>query len=162
MKFRILFDKSTYTLTCFCFIIIFCFPIFFLFALDDIELTLIYLAICCPILMTTTTFAPRYYVVEQNRIIIKKVIGKITLYKDDVETITTIESKAVKEMYRKFAVGGFFGFYGLFYSRALKNVNMYAGTMKASNLLVIKLKNAKKYVISPKGIEEFLLCVKEK
>ena len=162
MKFNIFYDKSTYMITFLCFCLIFGLPILFFFADRDISFCMVFLAICCPILVVSAAFAPRCYVVEQDKIIIKKVIGKITFYKDDIETITTIEPKVVKEMYRKFAVGGFFGFYGLFYSRALKNVYMYAGTMKASNLLLIKLKNDKKYVISPKGIEDFLLCVKEK
>jgi len=108
------------------------------------------------ILVTTFFFAPKSYVITNNSIVIKKVLGSIEIDKADIIEVAPPASDDLKGSIRTFASGGFFGYFGKFRSPKLGKYNMYAGTMKTSNLLVIKLKNGNKYVISPIGREDFL------
>ena len=65
-----------------------------------------------------------------------------------------IDSKKVKGLVRTFASGGFFGYYGSFYSNSLKHIKMYAGST-SKNLVLIKLKNNRSYIITPKDVKTF-------
>ena len=76
--------------------------------------------------------------------------GAITINKADVEAIEPITDKDLRGCFRKFASGGLFGYIGKFNSPKLGDFYMYAGTFKAQRLLLIRLKNGKRYVISPK------------
>jgi len=113
------------------------------------------------LLVVTLLFVPTSYVLTKDQIVIKKVCGSIEINKVDIVDVS-LAGNELKGSVRTFASGGLFGYFGKYSSPKLGKYNMYAGTMKANNLLVIKLKNGKKYVISPKGIDDFLLCLKEK
>ena len=160
MKFYLLYDKLTYTLTFFCLFIIFGLPTLFFLADNNLCSSLIFLAINCTILAPAIALAPRYYMLQEDKIIIKKVIGKIVIHNNDIENITTIDSKVTKGLFRKFASGGFLGWYGLFSSNTLKNVSMWAGSI-SKNLVLIKLKSNKSYIITPKELEVFMDTVKD-
>jgi hypothetical protein len=100
-------------------------------------------------------FAPRYYLVEEDKIIIKKVTGKIVINKNEIESIALIKPEMFNGLIRKFASGGFFGYWGLFYSGSLKNINVYAGSL-SKNLVLIKLSTNQSYIITPKEMDIFM------
>jgi len=112
------------------------------------------------VLVITLLFAPTSYVITKDQIFIKKVCGSIKLNKADIIDIAPPMSNDLKSSIRTFASGGLFGYFGKYKSPKLGNYNMYAGSMKANNLLVIRMRDGNKYVISPKRIDEFLLYAK--
>ena len=154
MKINIFYDKLIYIITLFCIGLIIGLPVLFFFTFNDTIFSLITLAIGAIPLAIAALFAPRYYLVEKDEIIIKKIVGKIIICKDDIENVTIIDSEMVKGLFRKFASGGFLGYYGLFYSNVLKNINMYAGS-SSKNLVLITLKSKKSYLITPKEMQTF-------
>ena len=58
------------------------------------------------------------------------------------------------------ASGGFFGYYGSFYSNSLKHVKMYAGN-SSKNLILIKTNTKKSYIITPKEMKIFTNAMSE-
>ena len=160
MKIKILFDKSTYVITLFCICLVFGLPVLFYFAFDNLLSTIITLIVGVIPLIIAASFAPRYYLVQKDEIIIKQVVGKIIINKGDVENITIIDSAKVKSLVRTFASGGFFGYYGSFYSNSLKHVKMYAGN-SSKNLILIKTNTKKSYIITPKEMKIFTNAMSE-
>ena len=157
MKIKILFDKSVYAITILCIALAFIPAVFLFVHFHTIALLMIIIFGILP-LFIAALFAPRYYLLEKDKMIIKKVMGEIIINKNDIESITTINPDMLKGSIRKCASGGFFGYWGLFYSKALKDFNMYAGSY-SKNLVLIKRKTKKPYVITPKEIENFMNAV---
>jgi hypothetical protein len=155
MKNTILFDKSVCITTIFCVVLVFGLPVLFFFLFDDFWVQIITLTTCVVPLIICTLFAPRYYLVEKDKIIIKRITGKIVINKNEIESIMLIKPEMLNGLIRKFASGGFCGYWGLFYSDSLKNVNIYAGSL-SKNLVLIKLSTNKSYIITPKEIDVFM------
>jgi hypothetical protein len=158
VKFNIFFDKSVYIITLFCICLTLGLPILFLLTFSDFLFFFITLFITVIPLAISASFAPRYYLIKDDGIIIKKVIGKIIIHKKEVESITMIKSEMLNGVIRTFASGGFFGYYGLFYSNSMKKITMYAGSI-SKNLVLIKLKTGKSYIITPKEPEIFMNAI---
>ena len=115
----------------------------------DLIITLPVAILIIGIFVATLLYAPKSYTITPEQIIINKVRGAITINKADVEAIEPLTNKDLKGCFRKFASGGLFGYIGKFNSYKLGDFYMYAGTFKAQKLLLIRLKNGKRYVISP-------------
>ncbi|MDR1346787.1 MAG: PH domain-containing protein [Bacteroidales bacterium] len=101
------------------------------------------------IFLVVLLYAPKYYTITSEQIIIGKVYGTIKINRADVEAVEPVTDKDLSSCIRKIASGGLFGYIGKFYSPKLGDFYMYAGTMKAPKLWSIKLKSGKRYVISP-------------
>jgi len=112
------------------------------------------------LLVITFFFAPTSYEITKDKIVINKVCGSIKLNKTDIIDVAPPRSGDLKGSIRLFASGGLFGYFGKYKSPQLGKYNMYAGSMKSNNMLIIRMKGGKIYVISPKRKDDFLLYVK--
>jgi len=113
------------------------------------------------LLIITFLFVPISYKVTIDKIIINKVWGAIEINKADIIEVIPPASDDLKGNIRLFASGGLFGYFGRYKSQKLGQYSMYAGSIKVNNLLIIRMKDGTKYVISPKRKEEFLFCAKQ-
>jgi hypothetical protein len=113
--------------------------------------------ICVVVLLALTIlFKPLYYVIQEDYIVIKRLIGSIKI---PISSVTDIwfekEKKGLGIKIRLLGVGGFLGFFGIYNSTKLGIIYMYA--TKLTGLIVIK--SEKTYVISPENPEDFLLTI---
>jgi SepF-like predicted cell division protein (DUF552 family) len=113
-------------------------------------LVITYLVVIVP-LFIVFLYAPKFYTIDDNNITIKKYYGHILIPKVEIEQTLFITPNELKITYRKFASGGFFGYYGLFATQKLGNIHTYAGNL-SSNLVLIQKNDGKKYLITPKEI----------
>lgn len=159
--FKINIDSSVYVISIFVillFLAIFGYLIYTKIPINNQILTFIILI--CPLIITIF-FVPTSYLLTEDKIVINKVCGSIKIKKADIIDIDTPKGDELKGSIRVFASGGFLGYFGKYKSPKLGKYNMYAGSMKANNLLVIKTKDGKQYVISPKNKEVFLFFTQQ-
>ena len=157
-KFDILFDKTAVTITTIVIVILLIsiLSVFFFFKKSDHKIVLIIssLSILLPLIITSF-FIPTSYSISKENIVIQKVVGKITINKDDVKDVSVIHRQDLKGMYRTFASGGFGGYFGKYSSSKHDVIYVYAGTL-SQNLVMIELKDNTLYLITPKEIDRFL------
>jgi len=72
-------------------------------------------------------FAPRGYEVDADAVVVKRIVGNVVVPRGDVREIRRIESREIGAALRLFACGGFFGWFGLFYSRQIGRFWAYTG-----------------------------------
>ena len=82
--------------------------------------------------------------------------SSIVLNRADITHVAQLTKEESRGSVRTFASGGLFGHFGKYRSPKLGNYYMYAGTIKTKDLLIIRMRDGRKYVISPKNKEEFL------
>ena len=90
---------------------------------------------------------PLRYKVGQSIIIIDRPIGNIEIRKTDIQRVQLLDRSAFGKSIRGFGVGGLFGYMGKFYSKSMGHYTAYV--TNRNNLVLIKLKSGKKYLISP-------------
>jgi len=95
-------------------------------------------------------FSPRDFVLIDNHLVIKKVLGKVKIPIEDIE-----EVKLLKKIsgIRVFGSGGLYGYFGYFHLGHIGSVKMYA---KRRNKLVLISCKSRRIVISPENPEEFV------
>ena len=104
-------------------------------------------------------FAPRAYEVDPDAITVKRIVGNVVIRRVDVREIRRIESRGIGSALRLFACGGFFGWFGLFYSRQIGRFWAYTGNQ--ADLVLITQADGTKVVISPYPPEAFLEAIRE-
>ena len=92
-------------------------------------------------------YAPQAYLVERDKIIIIRPIGKIEITLSNISNIRIIDKSELKTLIRTFGVGGLFGYYGYYYSSSLGKLTLYITQRK--NLILIEQKVGRKVLISP-------------
>jgi hypothetical protein len=123
-----------------------------------VVLFFVYLTTIVP-LFIVFLYAPKSYTVNSENIIIKKKYDRIIIPKNEVKQILYLTQTELAITHRKFASGGFFGYFGKFGTNKLGDVSIYAGSI-SSNLVLIEKTNGTKYVITPKEIEQFKTTMK--
>jgi prepilin signal peptidase PulO-like enzyme (type II secretory pathway) len=73
---------------------------------------------------------------------INKVYGSVVI--DNIEDITIISKKELRNSIRKFGNGGLFGYWGHYYSTKIGNFRVWA--INLNSLVLITTKDGKKYV----------------
>lgn len=92
-------------------------------------------------------YAPRYYKVENNALMIARPISYKVIQLNDIADIRGLDGPETAGGIRTFGVGGLFGYYGKFYAPRIGNFTMYATQRR--NHVLIKTKLGQSIVISP-------------
>ena len=102
----------------------------------------------------TYLFRPQRYTVTENDIIVNRLIGNIKLFKTDIHSAEKIEGANLSWSLRTFGSSGFFGYFGKFTNRKIGAMTWYV--TRKDSLVLIKMKNGKKIILSPDERDEFL------
>ena len=96
------------------------------------------------LMLGVTLRTPRYFCIEEDRIVVKLFLGSKVL--EGIRSIRPIDDFAVKGGIRIFGNGGLMGYTGYFRKRELGNFQMLAVSKK--DLALVTLANGKQYVIN--------------
>ncbi|MDR0830565.1 MAG: PH domain-containing protein [Prevotellaceae bacterium] len=88
--------------------------------------------------------APVSIQITEGHILLKRVLGKIVIYFDNIESITP--HKFSKYDIRVFGSGGYGGYLGIFSNAQIGKYSTYVGDF--SQAFLVQLKNGKNYVFS--------------
>jgi hypothetical protein len=102
--------------------------------------------------------SPRYLCLYGNELIIKRWVGRVTIYTKDIISIEEADRSVILRSKRTMGNGGMFGYFGHFYSRLYGKYRMFAGEL--SNLYLIRT-SKQAYVISCEN-KELINALKEK
>ena len=106
-------------------------------------------AILLPLVIISYMYSVKLYILTDDSIIIKrplKMLDKKILL-SDVDKVTFSGKNDALRAIRKMAIGGVFGYCGLYWSTELGNFTMYA--TNRNNRVIIKIKNGKIIVVTP-------------
>ena len=95
-------------------------------------------------------FMPRYVLLENDSLIIKKVIGSIRIQYEEVRDIAYIKRLSLKSI-RLFGIAGIFGYFGYF---ALPEANVLCYARRTNDMVLIEAD--KNYLIAPENAEKFI------
>jgi len=122
---------------------LFLLAIYFLY--QDIVALLVLIAIS-----SSFVFMPRYVLLENDSLIIKKVIGSIRIQYEEVRDIAYIKRLSLKSI-RLFGIAGIFGYFGYF---ALPEANVLCYARRTNDMVLIEAD--KNYLIAPENAEKFI------
>jgi len=91
-------------------------------------------------------FHPTSYEVNENGLLIHRPIGSLTISKDKIVNVESIDPAKLRFGMRLFASGGFFGYFGLYSSNSISRYFRYTG--HSNNLIMIET-DKRRYVIGP-------------
>lgn len=113
-------------------------------------------AILLAVLTIPYIFSPKSFLINKHHIIIKKGFGETKIPLKNV-----VEAKQIpcitKIRLRLLGSAGLYGYFGYFYIPDIGLVRMYA--TRLHDLLLIRCKNNKTYVISPENTFEFIKSI---
>lgn len=98
-------------------------------------------------LLGTWLYAPKKYIIDENRLIIVRAIGNLVIHRKDIKQVIILNEKESRQSFRTFGVGGLFGYFGKFYLRNYGYVNFY--TTQHKNKILILTQNDQKLVLTP-------------
>ncbi|MDI6447868.1 PH domain-containing protein [Anaerobaca lacustris] len=110
------------------------------------------------VLSVTILFAPLGFTVDSVGVIIHRLGRNIYIRHDEIASVERIEASQIGLGFRVFGSGGFFGFFGRFYSRQLGRFRGYITNRK--DLVLITLRDGAKLVLSPHPGDVFVECAK--
>lgn len=97
---------------------------------------------------------PVKYKIENNSIVICRLIGNKIISKDEIKTVRIPEPKELDWPIRIFGNGGIFGYTGRFYTKHMGPMIWYCS--RRNNYIIIERKNKIPIVISPDEQKAFL------
>lgn len=95
-------------------------------------------------------FRPVKYVVEKNRLTIKRPLKDHYLELNKIKNAYITDKETMKWTIRTFGVGGLFGYYGKFRNKNFGNMTWFA--TKRHNYVVLETTNNRKIVLTPDDI----------
>lgn len=110
-------------------------------------------------LLITVVFAPLGYVVDDVGIVVKRMGPKVCIIHSEIAEIRLIGQRDLGFSLRLGGSGGFFGFFGRFWSRRLGHHRMYA--TNGRDLVYIELVDGVKIILSPYPADLFVAVVEE-
>jgi hypothetical protein len=108
------------------------------------------------VLLIAYLFRPLSYVLTEETVIINRPVSKVAIRLQDIEQAKKITYSDLSITIRLFGSGGFFGYFGIFYSSTFGKLKAFMSQRK--NLLLIKTFKHGTFVISP-GDESFVQAV---
>ncbi len=111
------------------------------------------------VVAAVTLLAPRGFEVRSDAVVVKRLGKDVAIPLVGVREIRPVEAREVRFIWRLCGCGGFLGWFGLFYSRALGQFWAYAGSLE--DLVLLTQTNGRKIVVSPHPRESFLEAVWE-
>lgn len=109
------------------------------------------------ILLITVVFAPLGYTVDQTGIMINRMGPKVCVLDSEIAEIRRIGRRDLGLAIRVWGSGGFFGFFGRFWSRGLGHYRMYA--TNGRELVCIRQVDGSRIVLSPHPADVFVEAV---
>lgn len=92
-------------------------------------------------------FMPIRYVVEKDRLTIKRPLKDYHLELNKIKNVYLTDKENMKWTIRTFGVGGLFGYYGKFRNKTLGNMTWFA--TKRNNYLVLETTGKQKIILTP-------------
>ena len=120
-----------------------------IFTTDDVMSwvpLLVFNVIMLPTMLVCEGLAPQRLEIGEKYLVILRRYKSITIYADEVLSVEQLPKTTLRGAVRTAGVGGFFGYYGSYYSGKIGSFKLYATSF--DNLFLIKLINGKKIVIS--------------
>ncbi len=111
------------------------------------------------ILCVAVFLAPLGYAVDSMGIIVHRMGPNVYVRHEEIAEIRSIEAREIGLGIRMFGSGGFFGFFGWFYSRPVGWFRGYA--TNHHDLVLVTLHDGSKLVLSPHPPEVFVECVEK-
>ncbi len=111
------------------------------------------------VLVILAFFAPRSYEIDSDAVVVKRLGRDVVISVREIREVRRLEGVKMGFTLRLFGCGGFLGWFGLFYSRALGKFWAYAGNQEDSVLLTRT--DGSKVVISPNHPDAFIAAVQE-
>ena len=99
------------------------------------------------ILVGSYLFSIQKYLIENNKLIIKRPIGERRISITNITEIRLVNEGDMAVTIKTFGNGGLFGYYGQFRNRTFGSITLY--TTQRANRVFIKTKSGKKIIISP-------------
>lgn len=90
---------------------------------------------------------PISYILTDEELIIKRLAGNIRIAKNEIHSVESLDNGRSGTLIRTFGIGGYFGYFGKYYSSSLGSLTLYA-TRKDKRILVTT-KSGKKIVLTP-------------
>jgi len=91
--------------------------------------------------------SPRYYLVYDDRVIIKRLWRSVTIKRSEIRLCRTVTTQEIGGLTRYFGVGGLFGYFGKFLSSGLGSLNLYA--TRQQNFVILHINSNRKIMLSP-------------
>ena len=113
-------------------------------------------AIMLPTTLICEGLAPQRLEISKKKLVILRRYKSITIHADEVLSVDQLPKNALRGAMRTWGVGGFFGYFGHYYTGLIGSFRLYATSFE--NLFLIRLANGKKIVIScsePEKMKEF-------
>ena len=115
--------------------------------------TTVLLFILIPVLIIAWCLSPRYYLITETAILIKRPLFTITIALSEVIRLKGISEEDLGHNSQLLAVGGIFGYLGNYHS---SEIGKYQGwCTNRANLVLIETAN-QKWLISPSGPDDFV------
>ena len=102
--------------------------------------------IMLPIMIICEGLAPQRLEIYEKKLVILRRYKSITIHADEVLSIDRLPKNALRGAIRTWGVGGFFGYFGHYYTGLIGPFKLFATSM--DNLYLIRLASDKKIVIS--------------
>jgi hypothetical protein len=107
---------------------------------------LIHYAIFFGVILLSLLFIPRDYIVDEKSLLIRKTFMPIIINGNEIESVSRPSKADMKWSIRAFGIGGYFGFSGYYWNKALGDFRMWVG--EAKNYILIEISKGKKFVIA--------------
>ncbi|MDR0895908.1 MAG: PH domain-containing protein [Prevotellaceae bacterium] len=105
------------------------------------------------IVVIPAAYCPMRLSVDDERIVLKRVVGKLEIKLTEVRSITVASKKDISGSIRTFGSGGLYGFLGHFYNKKLGHYIMYATDRRS----LVYIRTAKgKYIFSTPQPQAFV------
>ena len=102
--------------------------------------------IMLPIMLICEGLAPQRLEIYEDKLVILRRYKSVTIHADEVLSIDRLPKNALRGAVRTWGVGGFFGYFGHYYTGLIGPFKLFATSF--DNLYLIRLANDKKIVIS--------------
>ena len=97
---------------------------------------------------------PNNYSVSADKLLIHRIINKVEINRNNIQSVQEIDVSKVKNSLRTFGVGGFFGSFGKFWNGKLGSMTWYV--TRKNNFVLVETKDQKKIILTPDKLEEFV------
>jgi len=113
----------------------------------------------CLVLITlplTYVYSPRGYKVDGRSIVVKRLVGNVSMPLDGIRAARRINSDDLRGCIRLWGSGGLFGYYGLLRTSSLGRCTWYVTNRRNA---VVVIGESKTTVYSPDDIDGFLAAI---
>ena len=111
------------------------------------------------ILLTCVVFAPLGYVVDETGVVVNRIGPKVLILRSEIAEIRWLTKSDVGFSLRFWGSGGFFGFYGWFWSTRLGRHRAYI--TNAKELVLIQCHDGRKFLLSPSPADVFVATLQQ-